>query len=83
MFSLSTSLVPSRPTTTTVSLRKNTNTKVRFVSCALLPFFRFFFLFYLCVSLVVDLRGSIISRQNLVVVIKTSNFVMTYICLYA
>jgi len=60
MFSLSTSLVPSqvaRPTTTTVSLRKNTNTKVRFVSCALLPFFRFFFLFYLCVSLVVDLRG--------------------------
>ena len=40
MFSLSTSLVPSvaRPTTTTVSLRKNTNTKVRFVFCALLTF---------------------------------------------
>ena len=56
MFSLSTSLVPvARPTTTT-SLRKNTNTKVRFVSCALLTFFRFFFLFYLRVSLV-DLRG--------------------------
>ena len=40
MFSLSTSLlVPvARPTTTTVSLRKNTNTKVRFVFCALLTF---------------------------------------------
>jgi hypothetical protein len=37
MFSLSTSLV-ARPTTTTVSLRKNTNTKVRFVFCALLTF---------------------------------------------
>ena len=39
MFSLSNSLVPvARPTTTTVSLRKSNNTKVRFVFCALLPF---------------------------------------------
>lgn len=38
MFSLSTSLVPVARPTTTVSLRKNTNTKVRFVFCALLTF---------------------------------------------
>ena len=58
MFSLSTSLVPVARPTTTVSLRKNTsaNTKVRFDFCVFLPFFRFFFLFYLCVSLL-DLRG--------------------------
>ena len=39
MFSLSTSLVPVARPTTTVSLRSNTNTKVRFVLRVLLTFF--------------------------------------------